>query len=164
MNEDCIKNARKHDGVVPDDSGFDFGFGFGAEVNGESKHCMNCKHLIGADGELCPKRQHRITDCMDNINPKGGNFSPLLKLITSDKVCEKFEFEEDCDRRRENNEKEMEFLLKKLDSLKNKLAMLKELERSAGKATSSNGNTPMVGIRIDNITINIGVCKECSES
>lgn len=156
MNEDCIKNARPHYGSVPSADEV-FGFGFGAAVNGESKKCMNCKHLVGADGELCQKRKNRITDCTENINPEGGNFSPLLKLIISDKVCEKFEFEEDSDRRRENNEKEMEFLLKNLDSLKNKLAMLKELKRSAGKATSSTGNTPMVGIRIDNI--NIGVTK-----
>ena len=158
MNEDCIKNARKHYGSVPSADEV-FGSGFGAAVNGKSKQCMNCKYLVGADGELCQKRKNRITDCTDNINPEGGNFSPLLKLITSDKVCEKFEFEEDSDRRRENNEKEMEFLLKNLDSLKNQLAMLKELERSAEKATSSNGNTPMVGIRIDNIIINIGVAK-----
>ena len=158
MNEDCIKNARHHYGSVPSADEV-LGFGFGAAVTGKSKQCMNCKHLVGADGELCQKRKNRITDCTNNINPKGGNFSPLLKLITSDKVCENFEFEEDSDRRRENNEKEMEFLLKNLDSLKNKLAMLQELERSAGKATNSNGNSPMVGIRIDNITINIGVAK-----
>ena len=117
MNEDCIKNARIHYGSVPsaDEA---LGFGFGAAVNGESKQCMNCKHLVGSDGELCQKRKNRITDCTENINPEGGNFSPLLKLIISDKVCEKFEFEEDSDRRRENNEKEMEFLLKNLDSLK----------------------------------------------
>lgn len=143
MNEDCIKNARIHYGGVPsaDD---------GAAVNGESKQCMNCKHLVGSDGELCPVKKQRIK-ALGKIKPDGDNFETIFTgIMGMDAPCDKYE----------KNEDGMSNLL---DNLKY-LGQLSKLSRDFCPKMKHEPvpvfNPPMLpAVKIENITINIGVTK-----
>lgn len=150
MNEDCIKNARHRDSSVP---GADevFGFGFGAAVTGKGKRCMNCKHLVGADGELCPVKKQRIKDTLGKIKSDGDNFETILTgMMGMDAPCDKYEKNKDGKSNLLDNLKYLEQLSK----------FSRDFCPKMKHEPVPVFTPPMVpAVKIDSITINIGVTK-----
>ena len=134
----------------------------------EEKSCKECKFIFNDGGEMCPVVKKRYED-LDAMHKSGDdkNFGECISaILNSDKPCEKFDEEKDSDRAEKNMESYLAFLAdralgslakkaKRPEDSKNILDIFKENPGFAIK--------PEI-VHIDNITINIGVCKECSES